>query len=171
MILAVDVDYRDLGASVAGISFEAWRDEKESGIFKSELRDVEEYVPGQFYRRELPCILKLIEEHQISPDIIVIDGFVYLDKKMKPGLGMHLYNALNEKVPIIGVAKKPFKGISKECELYRGQSQKPLYITSVGVKQEEAKNNIMSMYGKHRLPILLKKADQVCREKLSKSST
>ena len=98
MILAVDVDYRDRGASIAGIAFENWEDENESGIFKSQLHGIEEYVPGEFFRRELPCILKLIQEHNINPDIIIVDGFVHLAGQNKPGLGMHLYNVLNEKV-------------------------------------------------------------------------
>jgi deoxyribonuclease V len=164
MILAVDVDYRNSGASIAGITFENWTDDSEAGLFRSELFETEEYVPGQFYRRELPCILKLIEEHKIEPDIIVIDGFVYLDGKTNPGLGMYLYNALNGKIPVVGVAKNPFKGIAQDCELYRGKSRKPLYVTSVGIQLDEAKKNIKSMYGNHRVPDLLKKADQACRD-------
>ena len=164
MILAVDVDYRDWGASIAGIAFESWEDENESGIFRSQFHGIEEYVPGEFFRRELPCILKLIQEHNINPDIIIVDGFVHLDGKSKPGLGMHLYNALNEKVVVIGVAKKSFKGIARNCEVCRSRSKTPLYITSVGMQLEEAKRCIKSMSGKYRIPTLLKKADQVCRE-------
>lgn len=168
MILAVDVDYRDSEASIAGVTFENWTDDCETGVLRSELLEIEEYVPGQFYRRELPCILKLIEEHKIDPDIIVVDGFVYLDGKTKPGMGMYLYNALDGKIPVVGVAKNPYKGMTQDCELYRGKSQKPLYVTSVGVQLEEAKRNIKSMYGKHRVPDLLKKADQACREKITR---
>ena len=164
MILAVDVDYRDRGASIAGIAFENLEDEDESGIFKSQLHGIEEYVPGEFFRRELPCILKLIQEHNINPDIIIVDGFVHLAGQNKPGLGIHLYNALNENVAVIGVAKKPFKGIARNCEVYRSRSKTPLYITNVGVQLEEAKRCIKLMSGKYRIPTLLKKADQVCRE-------
>lgn len=165
MILAVDVDYRDWGAAVGGIFFTDFKDEKEQGIFKSDCYDIEEYKPGEFYRRELPCILKLIEDHNLHPDIIIIDGFVYLDGNKKSGLGMHLYNALHKKVIVIGVAKRPFKGIPKICELFRGKSKTPLYVTSVGMQLEEAKQCIKSMHGKYRVPTLLKKADQVARER------
>ncbi len=57
MIGCVDVDYRDLSAVAACVCFEHWTDGRpvlESAI---EIRDVEPYAPGQFYRRELPCIL------------------------------------------------------------------------------------------------------------------
>jgi deoxyribonuclease V len=163
MILSVDVDYRDTGAFIAGITFNNWQDENESEIFNSILNNIEDYMPGQFYRRELPCILKLIEEHEISPETIVIDGFVYLDGNYEAGLGKHLYEALNRKVNVVGVAKRPFKGIPPECELLRGKSKKPLYITSVGMPLEVAKVSIKSMHGKYRVPTLLKKTDQMCR--------
>ena len=164
MILAIDVDYKDNFASIAGVAFEHWADAKASGIYKSYLHGIDEYIPGQFYRRELPCILKLLEEHVLNPDCIVIDGFVYLDGKSEAGLGRHLYDALVKKIPVIGVAKKAYKGIAEECEVYRGQSQKPLYITSAVIELAEAKRNIESMYGQHRLPVLLKQVDQLCRE-------
>lgn len=163
MILAVDVDYRGRAASIAGIAFENWQDASEQSVFRSRLEGIEDYVPGQFYRRELPCILKLIEEHQIAPDSIVIDGFVYLDGKSRPGLGKHLYDALQGKVSVLGVAKRPFKGVAQECELYRGTSEKPLYISSVGMPLSEARNHIKSMHGKYRIPTLLKKADRVSK--------
>jgi deoxyribonuclease V len=163
MILAVDVDYRDRSASIAGVAFENWQDACEKNIFESRLDDIEDYIPGQFYRRELPCILKLIEEHQLVPDLIVIDGFVYLDGKSRPGLGKHLYDALQGKTSVVGVAKRPFKDIALECELYRGTSKKPLYITSVGIPLTEAKDYIKSMHGEYRIPDLLKKADRISK--------
>lgn len=171
MILAIDVDYDDTTATVAGILFEDWKDEKFETIFKSTIKNIEEYVPGQFYKRELPCILRLIEEHDISPNIIVIDGHVYLDENGKPGLGKYLYEALDSKVSVIGVAKKAFFTSSKDFEVYRGESQKPLFVTSEGIDIKEAKLAIASMHGKHRNPTLLKLADQKCREKLTNGST
>jgi len=163
MILAVDVDYRDRFAAIAGITFENWQDVDETGIFKSTLDTIEDYIPGQFYRRELPCILKLIEEHQLAPDSIIVDGFVYLDGQSEAGLGKYLYDALHGKASVLGVAKKPFKGIVQECELYRGTSKKPLYITSIGMQLADAKNHIKSMHGEYRIPALLKKVDQIAK--------
>lgn len=167
MILSVDVDYRDTGAFIAGISFSHWEDARESGIFTSTLGIIDDYVPGEFYRRELPCILKLVEEHAISPETIVIDGFVYLGGNREPGLGSHLYDALSGKVKVVGVAKRPFKGIPQKCELLRGRSRKPLYITSAGMPLEVAKYLIHSMHGNYRMPTLLRKTDQVCRQRSS----
>ena len=167
MILAVDVDYRGNYASIGGVTFANWEDNEEIASFHSDLYDIEQYTPGKFYRRELPCILKLIEEHQLKPNFIVIDGFVYLDGVSEPGLGKHLYDALDGNVPIIGLAKKQFKNISPNFSIYRGSSKNPLYVTSVGIGFEVAKELIASMHGKYRIPNLLKKVDQVCRKHIS----
>ena len=121
------------------------------------------YEPGQFYKRELPCILKLVEENKLRVDCIVIDGYVFLDGCGKAGLGKHLYDALSGKVPVIGVAKNRFKDIGSEYEVRRGSSNRPLYITAAGIELDTAKELIRTMHGNYRVPTLLKRADQVAR--------
>lgn len=167
MILAVDVDYQETAAVVAGVLFNEWQDESHISICKSLITEIENYVPGEFYKRELPCILRLIEDHQISPELIVIDGHVYLDEDKKPGLGKYLYDALEAKIPVVGVAKRAFFTSSEDFEVFRGESEKPLYVTSEGMELKEAKLAIASMHGKYRNPTLLKLVDQKCREELS----
>jgi deoxyribonuclease V len=164
VILAIDVDYRPDCAVVAGVSFSRWDDEAPDNVFHSKVTDVKKYKPGQFYKRELPCILRLLTDHNLDPDIIVIDGFVVLGQDSKPGLGMYLYEALDKTVPVIGVAKTAFKGARTESEVFRGNSEKPLYVTAVGVEDEVAKHHITSMHGNHRIPTLLKLVDRQCRE-------
>ncbi len=163
MLLAVDVDYRDSRAYIAGVSFTNWKDSKPKQIYHCVVEDVKDYKPGRFYQRELPCITRLLDEHTLNPDVIIIDGFVYLGEPPRPGLGMHLYNELQGEVPVIGVAKKPFRGTSRSTEIVRGSSLKPLFITSVGLDLEQAKQNIIAMCGKHRLPDLLRIVDHECR--------
>ena len=169
MILSIDVQYVVNSAYIAGILFESWDSEVAFAEYVSYLQKVDDYQPGHFFKRELPCLLKLIEEHNIQANTIVIDGFVYLDDLEKPGLGKHLYNTLNPKRKIIGVAKKVFSGISDKHKIYRGNSKKPLYITSTG-ELEDAKQKIASMAGNARIPTLLKRADQLCREEAKKQT-
>ena len=164
MILAIDVDYRSDSAVVAGVSFSSWEDEAPDRVFHSYVTDVENYEPGQFYKRELPCIIRLLTEHNLYPDIIVIDGFVVLGQDSKPGLGMYLHDTLDKIIPVIGVAKTAFKGSKTKSEVFRGKSEKPLYVTAVGIEDEVAKNHIYSMHGKHRIPTLLKLVDLECRK-------
>ncbi len=162
-ILAVDVQYCNSRAIVAGVSFTHWQDATAQEIHISTLETVADYEPGQFYKRELPCILHLLQEHHLEPDIIVIDGYVFLDGDKRPGLGWYLYEALHRKVVVVGVAKKPFAGIPETFALFRGDSSKPLYVTAAGVELEVAKRWIAGMSGRHRIPTLLKMADRASR--------
>lgn len=166
MILSIDVQYIANSAYIAGILFKSWDSESPNAEYVSFLAGIEDYQPGSFYKRELPCILKLLDEHLLRPDTILIDGYVYLDDMRKAGLGKHLFDALEQKIEIVGIAKKSFLGIDKTHEVFRGISKKPLYITSTG-DLEDAKLNVSSMFGDSRMPVLVKRADQLCREKAS----
>jgi deoxyribonuclease V len=165
LILAVDVQYDKTGGIVAGVAFKDWGDSNESDSYLSDVENVGDYIPGQFYKRELPCILRLLSEYHLKPDCIVIDGYVYLDGHAKPGLGKHLYDALHGNIKVIGVAKKPFTGIDEECKLFRGSSNKALFITCIGMELSAAKAYIKAMHGAHRIPTILKKVDQLCRQR------
>lgn len=163
MILAVDVRYEEKCAVVAGVLFSDWRDEAPERELLTTIPIPADYQPGQFYKRELPCILKLIQENDLRPECIIVDGFVYLDGLNEPGLGKHLYDALCGKVAVIGVAKSSFRGIGPDFQILRGGSNKPLYITSVGIELEFAKELIRNMHGEHRIPTLLKRVDHASR--------
>lgn len=167
-IIAVDVDYGEDEANVAGVVFSDWEQNDGDESFACKVSPIQEYIPGKFYLRELPCIVQLLEEHVLvegrsAPSVLIVDGFVFLDGNGKPGLGKHLYDALDGRIPIIGVAKKSFKGCSPEAELLRGESAKPLFITAVGIPLREAKENILRMHGDYRFPTLLKLVDRLCR--------
>lgn len=164
MILAVDVHYLDTGAVVAGVLFDHWARCEGNHEVTARIRSVEPYQPGQFYKRELPCILAILEKLPLQPTTIVVDGYVYLGSEKRPGLGYHLFEALDAAVAVIGVAKNRFEGTLDEAELIRGNSQRPLYVTAVGIDQTQAKQRIATMCGRHRIPTLLKRVDQLCRD-------
>jgi deoxyribonuclease V len=164
MILAVDVQYLNDQAFVSAVSFNHWGASEPAEIYHTTLSNIEEYVPGQFYKRELPCILKLLSENALLPEFIVIDGYVLLNEQERPGLGKHLYDALNGESKIVGVAKKEFEGVDERSKVFRGTGKNPLFVTAVGVNIEEAKRNILEMHGKNRIPVLLKCVDRLCRE-------
>ncbi len=167
MILAVDVQYSEAGAVTGGVVFEHWQDEQAQKEYVSLLEGAAEYEPGKFFKRELPCILKLIAEHHLQPDCIVVDGYVFLDGVSKPGLGKYLYDALDGRAGVIGVAKRRYKDIDPRFEVFRGGSRRPLYVTAAGMGVEQARRNILCMHGKNRLPALLKRADQICRSAMA----
>ena len=162
MILAIDVQYEGDVGYVAGVMFEEWSASSPLSEHASSVTNIAAYEPGSFYKRELPCILQLLREHKLQPSTIVVDGYVFLDGKALPGLGKRLFNALSHRATVVGVAKEPYAGISDEFALLRGRSKKPLYITSTG-NPEYARKCIAGMHGNNRIPVLLKRVDQLCR--------
>jgi len=165
MKLAIDVYYyNENKAKIAGILFEDWEATEPLKIVSTNFDRVKNYEPGNFYKRELPCIMELLKLIDMDTvDIIIIDGYVYLENQNSPGLGLHLYNTLEKKIPVIGVAKTYFhKSIAEKT--FRGKSQTPLYITSVGLETDKAANLIKNMHGNHRIPKLLKLLDQETRK-------
>lgn len=162
MIIAFDVYYLNDDATTACVCFDDWADAVSTQDFVEITHNVAPYESGKFYKRELPCIVSLLKKHNLRLGIIVVDGYVWLDEN-QIGLGGHLYNDLGGNVPVIGVAKTKFKTHSKIKEVYRGNSQTPLFVSAIGIDLDEAAQNIENMHGQFRLPTLLKRADQLCR--------
>lgn len=163
MILATDVHYTENTATAAGVLLKNWDAAEASDFVTVHIPEAAEYIPGQFYKRELPCLLALLKELPAEPECIIVDGFVYLDDEEKPGLGKHLYDVLDGRIPVVGVAKSAFTSTPAECGILRGNSQNPLYVTAAGIELSAAKVLITQMHGAYRMPTMLKLADQVCR--------
>ena len=89
-IAFVDVDYKGAGARAACVLTESWEAESPASTCVSDIETVEPYEPGNFYRRELPCILSVLQMLPLSPEIVVVDGYVWLASVDRPGLGARL---------------------------------------------------------------------------------
>ncbi len=165
MVLALDVYYYDTYANAVGITFN-WHDDLPKEVFVEIINNVEEYIPGEFYKRELPCILKVIAKLNLAElEAIIIDGYVFIDNEKKFGLGGYLWESLNKKVPVIGVAKTSYMGNKDTIvELLRGKSKNPLYISSIGVELNKTVELIKSMQGEYRIPTLLKELDKLTKQ-------
>ena len=166
MILAIDVHYRDNSAKVVCAVLQQWKDPVAVQYHIRHVNAVAEYIPGEFYKRELPCILAILQDIDLSTvSCIVIDGFVILDDTGKHGLGGHLYERLDRKVPVIGVAKSSFhQNTQYVIPVYRGESSNPLYITAIGTDLQQAADHIQEMYGGYRIPAVLKELDRRTKE-------
>ena len=166
MFACVDVDYRsESGPAVAAcVVFSAWHDSEPAAEYVITVDQIEPYVPGEFYRRELPCILAVLDQVAEALDAIVVDGHVWLDgEEQAKGLGAHLHAALDGAVPIIGVAKNRYHTSSSSAELRRGIGGTPLYVTAIGMSQSVALGDVASMHGPYRVPTLLRRVDALCR--------
>lgn len=138
-------------------------EEKIMSEYIEEIKDIKDYVSGQFYKRELPCILRVLEKVKEDIDIIITDSFIWVDE-CKKGLGAYLYESINCKTPIIGVAKSYLKDCTAYVEIYRGQSSNPLYISAIGIDLNYSANLISNLKGDFRIPDILKKVDQLSRK-------
>lgn len=167
--VAIDVLYHEDNSALAvGILFKEWNSKDLDFSRTKKIDKVAPYVSGQFNKRELPCILELLNEFSIDEiECIVVDGFVWLGDPEVPGLGKYLYESLNKKIPIIGVAKNKHLSSPTYCEIYRGRSKNPLYVTAIGIDLETAKESILNMNGDNRIPSLLKKVDKISRGNFS----
>ena len=164
MIACTDVDYR-AGEGVAGcVLFRDWQDAHSADEIVARVKQVESYEPGHFFKRELPCILEVLGRVTCVLDAVIVDGYVWLNQEQGPGLGAHLYRALMERIPVIGVAKTRFAQEAPATPVFRGRSKRPLYVSAAGMDPSEAAANIKAMHGPFRIPTLLGRVDRLCRE-------
>jgi deoxyribonuclease V len=167
MITCVDAAYGDTAASAACVIAASWR--SASPLRETALRRAEAapYEPGSFYRRELPLLRAVLEQATPIPEIIIIDGYVWLDANGRPGLGAHLYEELGGGHVVIGVAKTAYRGADDWSALVmRGRGGRPLFVTAAGMTNEDAAAIVAEMHGSHRIPTLVRRADQLARRAL-----
>lgn len=166
MIACVDVAYRDHHADAGCVVLGHWQDATPQYTRAARIDHVAPYESGSFYCRELPCLLAVLQRLPALPEIVVIDGYVWLSAQRKPGLGAHLHAALGHACAVVGVAKTAFVGICGSplaASVLRGSSGKPLYVTSAGIALGYAAQAVRSMHGAHRIPTALRLADRLAR--------
>lgn len=165
-ILAFDTCYSGNDAKTVCLYFVNWTDVEPVKTVSEHLIIEEPYQSGSFYKRELPCILHLLNRIDLREiRLIIVDGFVVLDDNHKLGLGGYLFESLGREIPVIGVAKNDFFSLNKNKRLlFRGKSSKPLYITALGIELDSACEKIKIMNGNFRIPALLKTLDAKTKE-------
>jgi deoxyribonuclease V len=163
MKAAVDVFYFDVSAAAGAVFFTDWTSDRPELELREFIERVEPYESGSFYKRELPCLLRLLKPLKDLVDTVIVDGYVWLGPENRPGLGEHLCAALDGQVTVIGVAKSKFRGATNAQRILRGRSLRPLYVTAAGMDVIVAAKNVQEMHGPHRIPTLLKRVDELCR--------
>ena len=159
MLAALDVAYNDDAGSAraAAVVFESWTSEGSTLERVVEVQGVAPYEPGAFYKRELPCLLAVLRQIEQPLKVLIVDGYVRLGEG-RPGLGEHLWDAMEGAVAVVGVGKTRFRS-APAVALCRGGSVAPLYITSIGMPLEQAVEHVRLMHGPYRLPTLLTRVD------------
>lgn len=164
MILALDVHYKENYAKNVGVLFD-WMDAEPHQVIVTQTADVEEYVPGEFYKRELPCLLDVMTQVNLEElEAIIVDGHVYIDNTFTYGLGGHFWEAIQRKVPVIGIAKRHFHLNEKtNIPILRGSSKNPLYVSAIGMDLDVAVEKVNQLHGINRIPTILKILDSVTK--------
>jgi len=164
MKLAVAVHFEGAQATVAAAAFDAWDAAEPMKTYVSPIDHLDKAVRGELDLREVACVMQLLREHNLAPELIVIDGFVHLDDET-PGVGQHLYQALGGAVPIVGVSKKRLPGLSAQFEVLREDEAPPLVVTCAGLDIGAAKVRLRSMHGRKRVPTLMKLVARLAKSK------
>jgi deoxyribonuclease V len=168
-IACVDVAYGDTAAAVAGAVAQGWDAGSASQMLVRRFEGPPAgYEPGAFYRRELPLLLPVVAELATSIDVIIIDGYVWLEDD-RLGLGGHLFASLGCRIPVIGVAKTRYRNDTWSIPVLRGTSRQALFVTSTGIQVTEAAHCVRRMHGDHRIPTILTLVDRAARDGLNRS--
>ena len=174
MILALDSYYKDDICNTSLVVFEKTSDvAKYTDTIYTKVTSP--YIPGKFYKRELPGIKKILKKFiKEQPELwrqihaVVVDSYITLKvaNKKWDGLGGYVEKFLNkiEQHKIIyGVAKSKFGDCEDiSCKVFRGKSKNPLYVQTTGAPIV-AGYQILQMHGKNRIPTMLKLVDQLSR--------
>jgi deoxyribonuclease V len=164
LIAVLDVAYAAEGAGVACVLADSWTAPTPAAELSKYVACIPaKYEPGRFYRRELPLLRTLIDSLEFLPSVMIIDGYVWLGAKNQPGLGAYLYESVGGAIPVVGVAKTPYRSDTWSAQVLRGKGRHPLFVTSAGLDQRRAAEFVLGMHGKHRIPTLLQRADHLAR--------
>ena len=88
-----------------------------------------------------------------------------LDPDGRPGLGARARDEFG--IPVIGVAKTPFRTATHAIAVLRGTSARPLYVTAAGMPRADAAELIRNMAGRNRTPDALRRVDTLARHGLA----
>ena len=163
MKLAMDVHHEGEGARVAAVSFDDWGAAEPLKTYTSLVPRLEKPVRGELDLRDLPCLMQLLHEHALEPELIVIDGFVHLDADDTPGLGAHLFHALGGRVAVVGLSKTAMAVTPAQFEVMREEETRPLVVTCAGIDLGAAKMRVRAMHGRKRVPTLMKRVARIAK--------
>jgi len=167
MKLALSV-HHEAGASLAAaVAFDDWNAAEATRTWTTRVEAAAPPAKGPAWQRDVPALLALLRAHELQPETIVLDGYVHLDERETPGAGRLLFDALEGKVPVIGVAKSAGAFTHAQFEVAREEEAPPVIVTCAGIDLGAAKARVRAMHGRKRMPTLMKLVDRIARGKVT----
>jgi deoxyribonuclease V len=165
--LSTDVAYHDGTGYGVGVVFHGCFDDTPADVIEVIVKDVGEYTPGEFYKRELKVLMAIYEEftkrYEKPPLVVFVDAYVDLGEKK--GCGQYFAEATEDASIVIGIAKNPYTPADAVTEkVLRGSSTRPLYVTSTIIPKEDAGTLVKMLHGSNRHPTLIKKTDMLTKD-------
>lgn len=179
MILITDVFYNENenAAHIGAITIEDWTSTTIAKQWEIDKKGIDcEYIPGQFYKREMPCLIELwntiSDEDKKNIDTIIVDGF-YDIWDGRPGLGHHFHDWLIDNgydVEVVGIAKNPCRETNEfTLPVYRTEASKTskwrnaLWVNGSNM-EHNYQEKVLKMDGKYRIPTMIKHVDKLSRK-------
>ena len=179
MKIIFDICYTDIegsnktNCSIAALLFDQFESKEIIKSYHVDLiTNVAEYVSGEFYKKEMPCLQymwnNLPQNIKNQIDTVIVDSLYDLWDG-RPGMGHHFHDWLISEgynVEVMGIAKKKFKDNSLYItKVIRGNdSTTPLNVNGSD-KTKDYKKIVQSMAGDYRIPYMVKEVDKLSRTK------
>lgn len=166
-ILALDVAYKGSQYKGVGIVFSEWTQGEPSEVIEIKGRNNAPYIPGEFWKKEVP-ILKELCKNLDQIKTIIVDGFLEVLDDRTEELNSSFYEHLMKELKgwkgqVIGIAKSDFGETGKKGYALRWErGGKPLWIQWKNGK--DPTKNLKEMKGDKRLPDLLQFLDDKTKE-------
>ncbi|MFW5953561.1 MAG: endonuclease V [Candidatus Natronoplasma sp.] len=181
-VAGVDVSYSYPDA-YAALSLWEKGEEVELYTVRSEVKFP--YIPTYLAFRELPSLLKLLEEINTQPDIMMVDGNGILHPD---GVGLASHFGVESGIPTIGVAKSKLCGslnekvdqnnrVSKVKEkgklighavLEGDRAKNPIYVSPGHLVSHNQAVDVVRKYCKYKIPEPIRKAHREAKKRRKK---
>ena len=163
MKLVVAVQQVGSAAHAVALLFEAWDQPEATRVYGASVQPGGKPARGEPDLREVACVLQLLDQCALQPELIVIDGLVHLDAAETPAMGHQLYQALSGRTAVIGVSKTLPPELPAQFHVMREDEAPAIAVTCAGIDLASAKARLRAMHGRKRLPTLLKLAARLAK--------
>lgn len=165
MKLVVAVQQAGSVSHAVALVFETWDQPEATRVYGATVQPGEKPARGEPDLREVACVLQLLDQCALQPELMVIEGLVHRDASETPAMGQHLYRALGGRTAVIGVSNTLPPDLPPQFQVMREDEAPAIAVTCAGIDLASAKARLRAMHGRKRLPTLLKLATRLAKNR------